>query len=155
MRTFRLLAALAAPVVIAAGCATAALDGTGTPGDPDEPVAVDEVTTFWLPSGSARLGASGRATPRVCAGLVWDFSNTGRPLERSCDEHGDGFPYAVLTLVPSGPCGAVWDYHPNAVIKSLSGCIEPHVGEGPPARLDITATISGALFVGEIHLATP
>lgn len=130
--------------LLAAGC-TAAPAGVVAGSDDGE-----QITTFWLPTGSPRLGAAARVNPRMYVTLVWSF--TGRKLEQHCDDFGEDFPYAVVAAGPR--CADVWDYRPNSVVQSINGCITP-ADDGAEAELDITATISGELYVGELHLVTP
>jgi hypothetical protein len=132
-------------LTLLAGACTAAPAGVGVNSDDAD----QQVTTFWLPTGSPRLGAATRVNPRTCVTLVWSFHN--RKIEQHCDDFAEDFPYAVVAT--GAHCADVWDYRPNSVVQSIHGCITPAT-DGAEAELDITATISGEIYVGELHLVT-
>lgn len=140
---------LALVTVLAAGCVNSPSGGVGS-APPGTPGATDDATAFWLPINSERFGVSGRATQGVCVGLVWDFSNLDKPRTPHCDDFGDGFPYAVVKQA-NGGCGEVWDYQRNAVLGAIRGCIEPAFDGAGKHAADVTATISSALYAGDIH----
>ena len=122
------------------------------PEDHELATRLDQVSAFWLPINSERLGASGKvAGTDVCVGLVWDYSNLGMTRGPHCDDFVDGFPYAVVRAAPGGTCGEVWDYGPDATVVSASGCIDPDY-EGTAHAVDVTAEVASALFTGVIHV---
>ena len=95
-----------------------------------------ELEVSWLPLDSVRSAATGNdPAARICASIIWDFSNNDIPAEIFCGDFGaydsdggvperSGFPYVVLRRDQDAPCSNLWMYDgPDAI--SGSGCIDP------------------------------
>jgi hypothetical protein len=89
-----------------------------------------------LPINSVRTAASGYdPAARICASIIWDFSNNDIPSERYCGDflvpandggftERVGFPYVVLRREQDAPCRNLWEYGGTEPL-SASGCIDP------------------------------
>lgn len=87
----------------------------------------DGIEVFGLPIGSSRVAASGfDPCARVCASIIWDYSNNGLPYVRHCDDflQYPGFPYVVLLAEQDAPCPGLWEYD-GVEPSAASGCIDP------------------------------
>jgi hypothetical protein len=125
--------------------------------DPDpDATELEDVSTFWLPINSIRLGASGRVPDAdVCVGLVWFFSSVDDADTQHCDDFAEDFPYAVVQAATPEGCGEVWNYGPNAAVLEASGCIVPDLETIGPHAMDVTVDVSSPLFTGTVHLVSP
>jgi hypothetical protein len=91
---------------------------------------------FDLPIDSVRTAVSGfDPEARICASIIWDFSNNDLERERFCGEFvvldndgfplRSGFPYVVLRRDQDAPCSDLWQYA-DADATAASGCIDPN-----------------------------
>lgn len=99
--------------------------------DPGAPIRVNidasSIVFFRLPIGSTRYAAAGfDPNTRVCASIIWSYSNNLLEVERHCDDFliDRNFPYVVLETEREEPCPYLWDYGGLNPI-SASGCIDP------------------------------
>jgi hypothetical protein len=88
------------------------------------------IEIFDLPINSSRVAASGfDPCARVCATIIWDYSNNGLEIARHCDDFlaYPGFPYVVLLPDRDAPCVGSWDYF-GLEPTAAAGCIDPLAG---------------------------
>jgi hypothetical protein len=94
------------------------------------------LTVFDLPIGSVRYAAAGYDPgTRVCASIIWDFSNNDLEVERRCGdflaypnpisgEFISDFPYVLVEPNRDAPCYQLWGYG-GFTPTAASGCIDP------------------------------
>ena len=111
----------------------------------------DSLIFFGLPIGSLRMAVSGHdPDARVCASIIWDYSNHGEYLGAHCDDFYQGFPYVVLETDTDGPCGG-WDYGTDLTTVAASGCVD-FAGITPTGvdLVDVEVEVASDLFTGTI-----
>ncbi len=155
----------------ACAAATIALAACGDPGTwmglPDEgggsTTAPNEVDTlvldpetlsfFGLPINSLRMAVAGHdPDARVCATIIWDYSNNGMSFGPHCDDFFPGFPYVVLETDTDGPCGA-WDYGTDVQTVSASGCVDFAMLSPFGVDLaDVEVVVASDAFTGSIRV---
>ncbi|MEW5855696.1 MAG: hypothetical protein AB2A00_43375 [Myxococcota bacterium] len=111
----------------------------------------DTLTFFALPINSLRYAVSGYDPTRsACATIIWDYSNTGTFAGAHCNDFGPSFPYVVLSLDESGPCGR-WEYAGNVEVDSAEGCVD-FAGSSPVSvdLVDVDVHVTSETFTGRV-----
>jgi hypothetical protein len=127
-------------------------DDSGTTGADVLQLDPATLATFALPINSLRFAVAGHdAAHDLCVSVI--FSGPSIDHQLHCDDFIPDDPYVVIEP-GAGPC-MNWDYAGNVELTAVSGCMQLISEDPAQIELDLVLQVSGDLFTGEIHLASP